>query len=337
MALRIGYTYNVAREAKPGEPKDLYAEFDSLETINAIAKALGSRGDKVFPIEADENAYEKLKKFKPDIVFNVAEGLRGESRESHIPAMLEMLGIPYTGSGPLTLAITLDKARTKEILAYNGIPTPEFKIYKKPPSKSGGFPLPAIIKPIAEGSSKGITEDSVVFTEKEFVQRVKQRLETYKQPVIAEKFLEGREFTVAILGNEEPRVLPIIEVLFDDLPPESHHIDSYEAKWIWDDPAKPLDCIRCPAELDKKLEEKIKKVAVDAYNALDCLDWSRLDIRLDGSAPNVLEINALPGMIANPAANSRFPAAARAAGLTYEETLLAVLDCALERAGITTK
>jgi len=341
MALKIGFTYNVAKEVPKGQPKDLYAEFDSPETIRAIEKALGSRGDKVFPIEADEHAYEKLKKLKGelDIVFNIAEGLRGESRESQIPAMLEMLGIPYSGSGPLTLAITLDKARTKEVLSYYNIPNPGFKVYKRPPAKDDNFPLPAIVKPIAEGSSKGITEDSVVSMRKEFIERITQRLEDYKQPVLVERFLVGREFTVAVMGNDDNvKVLPIIEILFDDLPPESKKIDSYEAKWIWDDPANPLDCIRCPAEVDKKLEAQIKKVATDAYRALDCKDWSRLDIRLDEKGiPNVIEINALPGMIADPAANSRFPAAARAAGLKYEETLLSVLDFALERHKIRKK
>jgi D-alanine-D-alanine ligase len=331
MARTLALTYNLARDVAPGAPKDLYAEFDSKETVEAIRKALSSRGE-VHPIEADENAYEKLKKLRPGIVFNIAEGVRGESRESQIPAMLEMLGIPYTGSGPLTLAITLNKARTKEVLSYHRVPTPEFRVYDGPPSKSDGLPLPAIIKPIAEGSSKGIREDSVVSTRRELIERVQQRIREYRQPVIAERFLDGREFTVAILGNKSPRVLPIVEILFDDLPPESHGIDSYEAKWIWDVPEKPLDCIRCPAEIGKRLEGEIKKVALDAYRALDCRDWSRLDMRLDEKGvPNVLEVNALPGMIANPLANSRFPAAARAAGLSHEQTILAVLDYALER------
>ncbi len=333
MVLKIGLTCSVAGEVPPGEPEDLYAEHDSLETILAIERALAKRG-KVLRIDADSGAYTKLLKHKPDIVFNIAEGVRGESRESVIPAMMEMLGIPYTGSGPLTLAITLNKARTKEILTHYGVPNPEFRVFSEPPSDVD-FPLPAIVKPIAEGSSKGIQEDSVVFTRGELIERVRQRIGTYGQPVIVERFLKGREFTVAVLGNKDPKVLPIIEILFDDLPEESHGIDSYEAKWIWDDPKSPLDCIRCPAEIEKGLEAKIKKVAIDAYRALDCRDWSRLDIRLDENGePNVLEINALPGMIADPKANSRFPAAARAAGLTYDDTVLAVLDCAIERVGL---
>ena len=226
-------------------------------------------------------------------------------------------------------------ARTKEILTYYKIPNPEFKVYSSLPPKSDHFLLPAIVKPLSEGSSKGIREDSVVSTQKELVERVKQRLDEYKQPVIVERFLDGREFTVAIIGNKELKVLPLIEILFDDLPPESKGIDSYEAKWVWDDPAKPLDCISCPADVDPKLEAEIKRVAIDAYKALGCRDWSRIDVRLDEKdVPNILELNALPGMISDPKANSRFPAAARAAGLTYDDTLLTVLDYALERYGI---
>ncbi len=333
MALNIGFTYNVSKEVPAGKPKDIYAEFDAPETIEAIKKALSQRGT-VHMIEADEDAYEKLKALsgKLDIVFNIAEGIRGESRESQIPAMLEMLGIPYAGSGPLTLAITLDKARTKEILTYYKIPNPEFKVYSSPLSKSDHFPLPAIVKPLAEGSSKGVREDSVVSTQKELVERVKQRLDEYRQPVIVERFLDGREFTVAVMGNTPSKTLPIIEILFDDLPPESKGIDSYEAKWVWDDPTKPLNCISCPADVEEKLEADIKRTAIDAYRALGCRDWCRIDLRLDEKEiPNILELNALPGMIADPAANSRFPAAARAAGLGYDQTLHMVLDCALER------
>jgi D-alanine-D-alanine ligase len=332
MALSVGLTYNLAVEPPPGEPEDFYVEYDHEETIKAIEEAIESGGHKVTRIEADENAYWRLKEVKPDIVFNIAEGVPGESRESQIPIMLEMLGIPYTGSGPLTLAVTLNKARTKELVAYHGIPTPEFAVYYEPPIKANGFPLPAIVKPIEEGSSKGVREDSVVNTPKELLERVSQRIKAYRQPVVVERFLSGREFTVALLGNGSPMVLPIVEVLFDDLPAGSHGIDSYEAKWLWDDPKNPADCIRCPAEVDGKLAEKIRKAALDSYRVLGCRDWARIDMRLDDKGvPNILEVNALPGMIPDPKAHSRFPAAARAAGLTYEETILTVLDLALKR------
>src|SRR3989338_4146284 len=133
MTLTVGLTYNQKKEVSPEEnvPEDFYAEFDSAETINALKSAIESAGHKVVLIEADENAFTKLKRLKSqlDIVFNIAEGMRGESRESHMPSILEMLGIPYSGSGPLTLAICLDKARTKEILSFHRIKTPEFHIF----------------------------------------------------------------------------------------------------------------------------------------------------------------------------------------------------------------
>ena len=335
MVLNIGLTYNLAREVPKGSPKDLYAEFDSDSTVQAIRKSLESGGHKVTLIEANEDAYGKLKSLRPDMVFNIAEGLRGESRESHIAAMLEMLGIPYTASGPLTLAITLDKARTKEILIAHKIPTPMFAVYTEPPKKDDKFDLPAIVKPISEGSSKGIREDSVVETQEQFRRVVASRIKEYKQPVLVEKFVGGREFTVAIMGNKQLNILPLIEINFEDLPKESKRIDSYEAKWIWDDPSNPLDCIICPAKIDKKQEAVITKVAVDTYDALGCRDWTRIDIRLDEmGVPNVLDVNALPGMIHDPKANSRFPAAARAAGMKYEEVILTVLGHALERCGM---
>ncbi len=334
MALHVGLTYNLAGKTPPGEPEDFYAEYDHEETVQAIENAIRSRGYATDRIEADRKAYHKLRELKPDIVFNIAEGVPGESRESQIPVILDMLEIPYTGSGPLTLAITLNKARTKELISYYGIPNPKFRVYEKPPLKANGFPLPAIVKPIEEGSSKGIMEDSVVKTPEELLERVSQRIKTYRQPVIVERFLPGREFTVALLGNGVPQVLPIVEVLFDDLPKGSRGIDSYEAKWVWDDPKNPADCIRCPADVGTELAAAIKKVAVDAYRVLGCRDWARIDIRLDEKGvPNILEVNALPGMIPNPSAHSRFPAAARAGGLTYEETILAVLDLALKRCG----
>ncbi|MFH1834575.1 MAG: ATP-grasp domain-containing protein [Methanobacteriota archaeon] len=338
MILDVSVAYNLAAEIPSGEPEDFYAECDSSETVNAIKDALTSKEHDVTLIEADENAYEKLRTLKPDIVFNIAEGIRGESRESQIPAMLEMLGIPYTGSGPLTLAVTLDKAKTKEVLSYYGIPNPRFKVYDKPPLSENGFPLPAIVKPVSEGSSKGIFEDSVVDTHDELSERVLQRLETYRQPVLVEEFLPGREFTVAILGNDEANVLPIVEVVFDDLPQGARGIDSYEAKWLWDKPENSLDCIRCPADLDETLTTEINRVAVKTYRALGCRDWCRIDLRLDEKGiPNVLDVNALPGMIANPKANSRFPAAARAAGLTYDETINTVLDHAIKRSPLPIK
>lgn len=335
----VGFTYNVKKEAPQGLPEDLYAEFDEPSTIKVIRDALISGGHTVVMLEADEDICGKIKKNKVDMIFNIAEGVKGESRESQVPMFCEMLGIPYTGSGPLALALTLDKAKTKEILLYNKIPTPPFQVFKTGKEKiKESLKFPLIVKPVREGSSKGIKNNSLVKNKSELHCRVNETMENYSQPVIVEEYLPGREFTVAIIGNEKPIVLPLIEVTFDDLPPGVNKIDSYEAKWIWDDPKRPLNCLTCPARVGRKLERKIRDISLTAYLALDCRDWARLDIRLDSKGnPNILEVNALPGVIPNPNCNSRFPKAARAAGMDYNRMILEVLNAAVARYNLKKK
>jgi len=338
MTLKAGLTYNLKRQPAPDErvPVDFYAEFDEEETVDAIAEALRKGGCEVEKIEADEEAYSKLMKFRPDIVFNIAEGLRGESRESHIPAILEMLGIPYTGSGPLTLAVALDKALTHQILSHNGVPSPSFQVFKRAdekPSRELSFPL--IVKPLCEGSSKGIRSSSLVKDDVGLRNQVSWILETYNQPAIVEKFLSGREFTVSLIGNDKPIVLPIVEILLHKLPDTISPIYSYEAKWILDVPEKPLDIFRCPADIPQNLEEEIRCIAVKTFNVLNCRDVCRMDMRLDENGkPRVLEVNPLPGMIPNPDAHSCLPEAARAAGFTYEQMICTILWQALKRYGM---
>ncbi len=317
---------------------DTYAEWDTVETINAVKLALEENNHTVTLIEADEDAFEKLRRTKPDIVFNIAEGFRGVSREAQIPAILEMLNIPYTGSDPLTLSICLDKARTKEILSYYKIPTAKFVVVDDLDEFNGDVQLdfPLIVKPLHEGSSKGIFNSSVVSNKNELFAEVERILKTYNEPALVEEFLPGREFTVAILGNgKNARVLPIVEIKFDSLPPEAKPIYSFEAKWIWDTPEKPLDIFQCPAEIDNKLREAIEKIALSTFKILRCRDWCRIDLRLDrNGVPNILEVNPLPGILPNPEDNSCFPKAARAAGLTYNQMINEVLNAALKRYGM---
>ncbi|MEM3693088.1 MAG: ATP-grasp domain-containing protein [Candidatus Bathyarchaeia archaeon] len=338
MSLRVGLTYNLKRRSKPEEglPEDFYAEFDDEETVDAIARALTRAGCLVTKIEADEEAYERLRRLRPDIVFNIAEGLRGESRESHIPAILEMLGIPYTGSGPLTLAIALDKGLTHQVLSAHGVPSPYFQVFESPEERlEEGLRLPAVVKPLAEGSSKGIRSDSLVKDEESLRKRVSWVLRTYRQPAIVEEFLPGREFTVGIIGNDKPIVLPIIEILFENLPKDASPLYSYEAKWIWDLPESPLDIHRCPAEVSEELRKEIEAIALRAFKALKCRDLCRIDIRLDGyGKPRVLEVNPLPGLIPDPKAHSCLPEAARAAGFEYDQLICTILWHAIERYGL---
>lgn len=335
-SLTVALTFNKKKDASPksGEPEDLYAEFDADETIQGISKALKSAGHSVILVEADEKAYSKLKKLKDriDIVFNIAEGLKGESRESFIPAICELLGIPYTGSGPLTLALTLDKARTKEILKYHRIPTPKFQVFNNSSEKlNSNLKFPLIVKPLREGSSKGIKNNSLVNNENELRCRVGNMIRDYEQPAIVEEFIACREFTVGILGNDDPRILPIVEIKFNNLPGHMNKFDSYEAKWIYDNPKSEHDPLICPAKLSKKLESKIKKVCLDAYRVLGCKDWCRIDIRVRSGIPYILELNALPGMIPDPKENSRFPRAAFTAGMGYDDIINEVLNLALKR------
>jgi len=329
----IGLTYNSLPEDNSRLHTDEFVEFDDMATISAIKNGIESGGHRVVLIEANEDAYEKLKNTKLDFVFNFAEGLRGESRESQIPSMLEMLKIPYTGSGPLTLAIALDKTRTKEVLIHHDIPTPEFQLFKYGNEKlKKNLKFPLFVKPNAEGSSKGITGKSLVHNEKELKKRVEFIIDHYHQPALVEEFLDGREFTVSILGNNPPNVLPIVEVIFDNLPDDVPKFDCYEVKWIWDSPNSDVETVVCPAKINKKLENRIKKVALETFNTMGCKDFCRIDMRLDkNNIPNVLEVNPIAGLIPDPKENSRFPKACYAAGMTYNEIILSILEAAKKR------
>jgi len=331
--MRIGITYNTLPETNSRLKTDKYAEFDDISVIISIKEALESYGYEVILIEADENAYEKLKYSKLDFVFNIAEGLYGESRESHIPAMLEMLKIPYTGSGVLTQAITLDKKRAKEILLHYGIPTPRFQLFTSPNEKIDlNLRFPLFVKPNAEGSSKGITRRSLVNTEQELRKVVTFIINRYHQPALVEEFMDGREFTVSILGNDPPVLLPIVEILFDNLPKNVPNFDCYEVKWFWDSPNTNIETVACPARIDENLENEIKRIALATYKVLGCVDFCRIDLRLDRDGmPNVLDINALPGIIPDPKENSRFPKACYAMGMTYNEIIFSVLKHAMKR------
>jgi len=314
---------------------DTYAEWDTQETIDAVRAALATAHD-VTPIEANEDVFERLRLTRPDIVFNIAEGMNGASREAQIPAMLEMLGIPYTGSDPVTLGICLDKSRTKEILSYHRVPTPAFVAVWRVEELPATIPLPAIVKPLHEGSSKGITNSSVVRTESELFERVHSTVSAYNQPALVEQFLPGREFTVALLGNSpDLRVFPIVETRFDSLPPGVNPIYSYEAKWIWDQHDHPIDVHECPARIDALLAREIEALCRRAFDVLRCRDWCRVDVRLDHAGkPHVIELNPLPGILPDPEDHSCYPLAARTAGMSYDEMLNEVLLAGARRHGL---
>ncbi len=314
---------------------DTFAEFDAPSTIEAIRKALLNYCDSVEVIEADENAYHKLKRGNFDFAFNIAEGVRGEAREAQIPAMLEMLGIPYSGSGVTTLAITLDKRRTKEVLMANEIRTPRFQLLSRAEDLRSDLQFPLFLKPNGEGSSRGITARSLVSSTEELEEVATEMVAKYSQPVLVEEYLTGREFTVGLLGNSPPAVLPIVEVGFEGLPENAPKFDCYEVKWIYDSLDAGYDTTICPANLDDNLRSRIEKAATRTFEALEVRDLCRLDLRLDNQGePSVFDVNALPGLIPDPAENSRFPKAAYAAGYSYEELIGEVFNAALAREGI---
>ena len=315
---------------------DAEAEWDTIETIHAVRDALSLRHS-VTLIEADENAFGSLRSSRPDIVFNIAEGKYGASREAQIPAMLEMLDIPYTGSDPLTLALCLDKSRAKEILSYYQVATPRFVVVSSLDElRTADLPVPAMVKPLFEGSSKGIFDTSLVRTPQELTAQVTKVITEYAQPALVEEFLPGREFTVAMLGNgADLQVLPIVEIKFDSLPDGVNPIYSYEAKWIWDQSSNPLEIFECPAKVDNRLKTAIENVCRRSYTVLRCRDWSRIDVRLDAAGnPNIIEINPLPGILPKIEDNSCYPKAARMAGLNYQQMLNAVLDVGMKRYGM---
>ena len=315
---------------------DVYAEWDTLETIKAVRVALEERCD-VMMVEANEQAFEALRTAHPSFVFNIAEGMHGVSREAQIPAMLEMLQIPYLGSNPLTLAVCLDKARAKEILSFHRVPTASFAVVAtRDELDDVRVKFPVMVKPLHEGSSKGIYNSCVARSVHDLEREVDIIHSTYGQPALIEEFLPGREFTVGILGNGlSARTLPIVEISFDALPEGVNPIYSYEAKWIWDRSDNPLDIFQCPAAVPDHLRQQIQEVALDAYRVLGCRDWCRVDVRLDAHGkPNVIELNPLPGILPKPEDNSCLPKAARADGMSYNDLINAVLEIAMTRCGL---
>ncbi|HEX6053557.1 MAG TPA: hypothetical protein VFZ21_30015 [Gemmatimonadaceae bacterium] len=351
-----GFAASTHSPPSPRADDDEFAEWDSAETIDAVAAALAAMGD-VIRLEADDDFPQQLRDARPDIVFNIAEGLRGVNREAHVPAICEFYGIPYSASDPFTLSLCLDKARTKEVLAYHGVPTAAFAVVRRESagahrrwadgkresngSRSHRFPIPdsrfpVFVKPCHEGSSKGITEANYCRNQDELQSQVEFLLERYQQPVLIEEYLPGAEFTCAVLGNgDEARVLPIVGMNFEALPAGALPVYGFEAKWIWDRPEQPLEIFECPARIHEELRRTIEDVVLRAYRVLGCRDWSRIDVRLDATGkPNVVEVNPLPGILPNPADNSCFPKAARAAGMSYDELIQACLVYAAERQGV---
>jgi len=317
---------------------EFQVEYDPPDTIEKIKKGIEYAGHEFLFIEGDAEAYENLKKLKPDIVFNRAEGVRGESRESHIPTFCEVLGIPYVGAGILSTAIGLDKPMTKIILEHHGIKTAPFQVlsYKDEPLDPR-LRFPLILKPSHEGSSMGINIDNVVYSEEPLRKKLKEMLETYKQLILVEQFIDGREFTVGILGNflenEEPMVLPILEVDFSKFHSELGNVLGQKAKTVFDSSRNYV----CPAKIPDELRVRLEEISKRAFKVLDCKDFARLDYRMDKDGEiYFLEINPLPGIDYNVEKDelSFYPMMTYAAGMDYNEMVKQVLEAAMKRYGL---
>jgi D-alanine-D-alanine ligase len=326
-AVKVGFTFNLRRVDNAIESNsavDNEVEFDSPETTSAIREAIASYGHEVIDLEATRELPSILPNAGVDVVFNIAEGIEGRTRESQVPALLELLGIPYTGSDPTTLSISHDKALAKRLAIQAGIKTPPFILMtggKERLPKS--FTFPCIIKPVAEGSSKGIISKSVVENEAELREVVQETIAKYRQSVIAESFLPGREFTVALLGERRPRALPPLEVIF----PENKYkyaIYSFEGKFFNKDIRFDV-----PAKVDGKLRRELERVARSVFTVLGCRDLARVDMRLDADGQiHFVECNPIPGLAPG---FSDFCVIAEAAGISFRTLVGEILAPALRR------
>jgi len=330
MELRVGITYNLKKDFTDQEdrPIDHLEEFDSEETIDAIRKVLEGDGHRVVKLGGDTGLINRLRESPPDIVFNIAEGSQGRNREAHIPALLEFLNIPYTGSDPLTLSLTLDKSMAKRVVMSEGVPTPRFKKVKRMEDlRDLGLRYPLFVKLCDEGSSKGVRLDSKITNPSSLTERVRWLLEIYGPPILVEEFVAGPEFTVGVLGNEHPSVLGVMQIQIKGIPPHEA-IYSLEVKREWEQRVRYL----CPPPISSELLKRIEDVALRAYQALDCRDVSRVDIRVgEDGVPYFLEINPLPGL--SPVYGD-LPIMARQMGWEYARLVKTIFHHALERYGL---
>jgi len=329
--MRIGLTYDLKREyLEMGFSEEETAEFDSDETIYYLKEALGSLGYEVVRIG---NIYELTKHLNNgerwDLVFNICEGLYGRSREAQVPALLEAYNIPYTFSDPLTLSLSLDKAMAKRIVRDAGVPTPEFfsitsvkDLEEKNLGRDINFPL--FVKPALEGTGKGISTDSIVWDKDELKKQCMKLLIKYRQPVLVERYLPGKEFTAGIVGTgEDAQVIGIMEVKF--LKNAEASIYSYNNKKFYE------DRVDYALEKNKKLINEISKIALSSYRVLGCRDAGRVDLKADkDDRLYFIEINPLAGL--HPV-HSDLPIICSKVGITYRELISEIVKSAWERKG----
>jgi D-alanine-D-alanine ligase len=345
---RVAVLANIKDESQPlppGVPPDAYADFDHIETIDHIRRAIESDGHETGFLVADERLPSALAEFKPDICFNIAEGLGGDAREAQIPALLELLRIPYTGSRVQTNAISLDKTLTKRIWRDRRLPVAPFQEFiagDEPLRSDLDFPL--FVKPSREGTGMGVDLNAIVKNEAELRERVRWVIDKYDQPALVEKFLPGREFTVGILGRPNARAcglhpdwydkdgfhrFPVLELDSSRSVTPNVYSQAAKSKNIGEEGAPGYFC---PANLEPEFARKLQYLAWRAHILLGALDVSRTDIRLDaGGNPRLMEINTLPGLTPD---YSDLCLQAGAEGISYTELILEILYLAATRWGL---
>ena len=327
--MRIGLAYDLKSAVSLDEdsPEDALEEYDSRETVEVIAAALNAAGHSVVMLGGGEEFLENILREKVDIVFNIAEG-RGNSRsrESQVPSVLEMLGIPYTGSDSHCLTVCLDKPLAKKLVAAEGVATPQWQLINDETELRRidweRFPFPSIVKPAYEGSSKGIRLTSVVESVERLQEEARRLLDAYHQPVMVEEFINGDEVTVGIIGNTPPKVTGIMRILPRNK--EKRFVYSLEVKRDY----KKLVDYESPPRLANEIQERITLASLKVFQVLGCRDFARVDFRVspDG-VPYFLEINPLPGL----GGYSDLVIMALKLGWTHQGVIQAVLEAAQKR------
>jgi D-alanine-D-alanine ligase len=303
-------------------------EWYPQETIDRVVAALIEGGHSVELIAADRMLLAKLKKFLPKlskrrpngIVLNIALGVQGKCRYTHVPALLEVAGIPYTGSSPQGHTLALDKVVTKQILMASHLPTPNYRVFYSSEMDAPYLKFPVIVKPRGEAASLGLR---VVHDEQSLKEAVADIIETFRQPAIAEEFIAGREVNVAILGNNPPQALPVLELVMEEGP---NGIYSHDLKFN-NRGRKKVKKV-CPAKLPLETAAYLQKLAVATFEVLDTYDYGRVDFRLDQyHQPHILEMNSMASL--NP--DSSFVVAAKKSGLSYNQLINRIIDVAVLR------
>lgn len=321
----IGLTYDLRSEyLAAGYSEEDAAEFDSEQTIEAIEGAIQKNGYKTERIGNAFSLIEKLAAGKRwELVFNFAEGIKGRCRESQVPAILELYGVGYTFSDPLVSALTLDKAMAKRLVRQAGLLTADFAVIENLTQLSQvKLKFPLFVKPLAEGTGKGIDKNSRIDTAEQLLDVCGRIIERFQQPAIVEEYLPGREWTTAVLGNgPKAYALGTMEFTISKDAPSPDY--SFKVKENW------RQYVRYFPMEKGRLRSEVEELAVKSFRILECRDAARVDIRLDREGrPSFMEINPLPGM--NPT-HSDLPFIAYQEGWTFEQLIGIIIKNALER------